>query len=102
MNTDIFAPMPPMETLEQRIARQVARDYARNPLWSIPRPGHPAFVGPLRAFRRRALPGAERESGADGRWFLPGFDATQAVVTRGAQVLLSEEQKGLLKNENDD
>ena len=47
MNTDIFAPMPPMESLESRIARQVARDYARNPLWSIPRPGHPAFVGPV-------------------------------------------------------
>lgn len=33
MNTDIFVPMPPMETLESRIARQVARDYARNPLF---------------------------------------------------------------------
>ena len=44
---DIFAPMPPMETLEARIARQVARDYARNPLRSVPRPGHPAFVGPV-------------------------------------------------------
>lgn len=52
MNTDIFAPMPPMETLESRIARQVARDYARNPLWSIPRPGHPAFVGPSPLFRQ--------------------------------------------------
>lgn len=21
--------------------------YARNPLWSVPRPGHPAFIGPV-------------------------------------------------------
>lgn len=45
---DIFAPMPPMETLEQRIARQVAREYARNPALRVPRAGHPDFVGPLR------------------------------------------------------
>lgn len=44
---DIFAPAPPMESLESRIARQVARQYARNPLWSIPRPGHPDFIGPV-------------------------------------------------------
>ncbi|MBB1162084.1 hypothetical protein [Aquariibacter albus] len=61
-----------------------------------------AGAGPLHAFRRQALPGAERESGADGRWFLPGFDARRQVVVRGAQLLLSEEQKALLKNENED
>lgn len=61
-----------------------------------------AGAGTLRAFRRQARPGAERESGTDGRWFLPGFDAGRQVVVRGAQLLLSEEQKGLLKNENDD
>ncbi|MBL0718916.1 hypothetical protein JI742_03340 [Piscinibacter sp. Jin2] len=65
-------------------------------------PAATAAAGPLQAFRRQALPGAEREPGASGRWFLPGFDATQPVVVRGAQLLLSEEQKGLLKNENDD
>lgn len=27
---DIFAPMPPMESLESRIARQVARDYPQH------------------------------------------------------------------------
>lgn len=48
---DIFAPAPPMESLESRIARQVARQYARNPLWSIPRPGHPDFIGPRPLFR---------------------------------------------------
>ena len=52
MNTDIFAPMPPMESLESRIARQVARDYARIQFPNVARPGHPAFIGPLRAFRQ--------------------------------------------------
>lgn len=48
---DIFATMPPMETLESRIARQIAREYTRNPLLRVARPGHPDFVGPRPLFR---------------------------------------------------
>lgn len=43
---DIFAPMPPMESLESRIARRVAR----TALPSLPQPGHHDFVGPLRRY----------------------------------------------------
>jgi len=50
---NIFAPMPPMESLESRVARQVARECARNPALRVPRPGHSAFVGPLRPFNTR-------------------------------------------------
>ena len=45
---DIFTPAPPMETMAERIARQPSRI----PFPNVARPGHPAFVGPLRAFRQ--------------------------------------------------
>jgi len=51
------------------------------------------------AFQRRALVGAERD---DDRWFVPGLDDDDTVVMQGAQVLLSEELKYQLRNENDD
>jgi hypothetical protein len=38
----------------------------------------------------------------DTGWFNTGFDAESEVVVRGAQLLLSEEFKYLIKNENDD
>ena len=38
----------------------------------------------------------------DTGWFNKGFDANSEVVIRGAQLLLSEEFKYLIKNENDD
>jgi len=38
----------------------------------------------------------------DAGWFNTGFDAESEVVTQGAQLLLSEEFKYLIKNENDD
>lgn len=44
---DIFAPMPPMESLQARIARWPSRII--NP--EVPRPGHAAFIGPLPLFR---------------------------------------------------
>ena len=50
-------------------------------------------------FQRRAVPGARRDG---DRWFIPGLDEDDPVVTRGAQVLLSEELKFQIKNENDD
>ncbi len=42
-------------------------------------------------FSRRELAGAQPE--ANGDFFVPGFPGDQPVVTRGAQVLLSEESK---------
>lgn len=38
----------------------------------------------------------------DTGWFNTGFDANSEVVVKGAQLLLSEEFKYLIKNENDD
>lgn len=59
-----------------------------------------AAAAPTRAsFRRRALAGAER---VDERWFVPGLEDEDTVVVQGAQVLLSEELKFQLRNENDD
>jgi hypothetical protein len=46
----IFTPAPAEVSLEERISRQVAREFAANPFLSVPRPGHPAFVGPIRKF----------------------------------------------------
>lgn len=51
------------------------------------------------SFRRRALASAER---VDERWFVPGLEDEDKVVVQGAQVLLSEELKFQLRNENDD
>ena len=51
------------------------------------------------AFTRRAVPLARR---VGERWFLPGMDDDTPVVVRGAQVLLSEELKFQIRNENDD
>ena len=51
------------------------------------------------AFQRRALLNARR-IGDD--WFFPTADTDDRIVVRGAQLLLSEEQRSLIKNENDD
>jgi hypothetical protein len=51
-------------------------------------------------FRRRALGPAAVRGGS--HWFVPGLTTDEAVVTQGAQLLLSEEQKTRIKNENDD
>lgn len=51
------------------------------------------------AFQRRAVPGARR---VGEQWFVPGFEEDDPVVVRGAQVLLSEELKYQIRNENDD
>ena len=51
------------------------------------------------AFRRRAVPQARR---VGEQWFVPGFEEDDPVVVRGAQVLLSEELKYQIRNENDD
>jgi hypothetical protein len=42
------------------------------------------------------------ETEVDTGWFNQGFDENSEVVVRGAQLLLSEEFKYLIKNENDD
>jgi hypothetical protein len=39
---------------------------------------------------------------ADDFWITPAVPAGVQIVTRGAQLLLSEETRGLIKNENDD
>jgi hypothetical protein len=57
-----------------------------------------AALGPG-AFQRRAVPHARRQG---DRWFLPGFEEDDPVVVQGAQVLLSEELKYQIRNENDD
>lgn len=57
-----------------------------------------AALGPG-AFQRRAVPHARRQG---DRWFLPGFEEDDPVVVLGAQVLLSEELKYQIRNENDD
>jgi len=51
------------------------------------------------AFRRRAVPQARR---VGEQWFVPGFEEDDPIVVRGAQVLLSEELKYQIRNENDD
>lgn len=50
-------------------------------------------------FQRRGLPNALR---LGEQWFVPGLEADDPVVVRGAQLLLSEELKSQIKNENDD
>ncbi|MFG5410833.1 hypothetical protein ABXN37_25375 [Piscinibacter sakaiensis] len=50
-------------------------------------------------FQRRALPAARR---VGEQWFVPGLSEDDPVVVRGAQVLLSEELKSQIRNENDD
>lgn len=42
------------------------------------------------------------ETEVDAGWFNQGFDENSQVVVKGAQLLLSEEFKYLIKNENDD
>lgn len=69
---------------------------------SAPAAAHPANAAPAPArdvFERRSIAGAER---VDDRWFVPGLHDEDAVVVQGAQVLLSEELKFQLRNENDD
>lgn len=58
-----------------------------------------ARAAPSDTFQRRAVPQARR---AGERWFLPGYAEDDPVVVRGAQVLLSEELKYQIRNENDD
>ena len=50
-------------------------------------------------FQRRGLPNALR---LGEQWFVPGLETDDPVVVRGAQLLLSEELKSQIKNENDD
>ena len=50
-------------------------------------------------FRRRDISGGEA---VGDNWFVAGFEDGAEVVVRGAQVLLSEELKFQIKNENDD
>lgn len=50
-------------------------------------------------FQRRGLPNAVR---LGDQWFVPGLETDDPVVVRGAQLLLSEELKSQIKNENDD
>jgi hypothetical protein len=50
---DLFAPAPAAVSLEESIRRQIAREFARNPALSVPKPGHPEFVGPHRPFSMR-------------------------------------------------
>lgn len=59
----------------------------------------PAPAAASETFTRRAVPLARR---VGDRWFLPGLDDDTPVVVRGAQVLLSEELKFQIRNENDD
>jgi hypothetical protein len=65
--------------------------------WVYVKESDPPEAG--QAFQRRAVPGARRHGDA---WFLPGFEEDDPVVVRGAQVLLSEELKYQIRNENDD
>ncbi|GAP38451.1 hypothetical protein [Piscinibacter sakaiensis] len=67
-------------------------------------PGAGAAARPAEAvakdrFQRRALPAARR---VGEQWFVPGLSEDDPVVVRGAQVLLSEELKSQIRNENDD
>ena len=50
-------------------------------------------------FARRDVTAGEWQS--EG-WFTTTLSANTEIVTRGAQLLLSEEQRGFIKNENDD
>lgn len=51
------------------------------------------------SFQRRGMPHAVR---VGDRWFVPALETDDPVVVRGAQLLLSEELKSQIKNENDD
>ncbi|WP_428422038.1 hypothetical protein [Methylibium sp.] len=62
-------------------------------------PAPAAAADDTHSFQRRAVPHARR---IGEQWFLPGFAEDDAVVVRGAQVLLSEELKFQIRNENDD
>ena len=50
-------------------------------------------------FQRRGLSNAVR---LGEQWFVPDLEIDEPVVVRGAQLLLSEELKSQIKNENDD
>ena len=65
--------------------------YAGTP-WAYFKEGKDQFI------RKPIMADKEVDSG----WFNTGFDAKSEVVVRGAQLLLSEEFKYLIKNENDD
>lgn len=65
----------------------------------VPVPAAAASAPALDRFQRRGIPGAQR---LGERWFIPGLAEDDPVVVRGAQVLLSEELKYQIKNENDD
>ena len=63
-------------------------------------PGPSSTTAPkLDRFQRIAIPRAQR---VGEQWFVPGLAEDGPVVVRGAQVLLSEELKFQIKNENDD
>ncbi|MGJ8620841.1 MAG: hypothetical protein ACSHWN_10950 [Methylophilaceae bacterium] len=65
--------------------------YAGTP-WAYFKEGDDQFI------RKPIMADKEVDTG----WFNAGFDAESEVVVRGAQLLLSEEFKYLIKNENDD
>jgi hypothetical protein len=52
--------------------------------------------------RKPVIADNEMAAGADSGWFNPSIDAGSEVVTSGAQLLLSEELKAQIKNENED
>jgi hypothetical protein len=56
-------------------------------------------AGPVATFERRPLKDAQR---VGQRWFAPGLGLDDPVVVQGAQLLLSEEYKFQIRNENDD
>ena len=69
--------------------------YAGTP-WAYFKQGKDQFV------RKPISADTEVGSLTDGGWFNQGLDANSEVVVNGAQLLLSEEFKYLIKNENED
>jgi hypothetical protein len=104
--SDADAPAPassaPAGPVSKAKSAKDADDDADRPATPVATAASPASsavaTGPG-AFQRRAVPHAHRQG---DRWFLPGFEEDDPVVVQGAQVLLSEELKYQIRNENDD
>ncbi len=81
-------------------AKPKARSESQSQPQATPTPTPTPTASPPKArFQRRAVPTAQR---VGDHWFIPGLAEDDPVVVRGAQVLLSEELKFQIKNENDD